>query len=123
MSAWNIQVSEVSGVLAAVGEHIGDEEGTSGLTGDMRLLGLHLEQAAASSDSDPIGIALGAFAEHCFGTLQGMAELSASAVNGAGSATLYYVEGDTDMAAEAQDNAGAVEDPPQATGGGTVFHY
>ena len=40
MSAWNIQVPEVNGVLLNVSGLLGDEEGTSGLSGDYADLAL-----------------------------------------------------------------------------------
>ncbi|MGQ4269891.1 DUF6507 family protein [Nocardiopsis changdeensis] len=103
MSTWNIQPGEVGGVLTTVFSHIGDEEGTSGLTGNMTDLGEHLVDADTHAASGPIGQALGEFAEHYFRVLGDTVGLASRAVNGAGEATLHYVNGDLEMAAEAQE--------------------
>ncbi|MFI6578141.1 DUF6507 family protein [Nocardiopsis sp. NPDC050513] len=110
MSGWNIQVPEVSGVLNQVYSHIGDEDATTGLTGNMTDLGERLEEVSTHAASAPIGVALAEFAEHYFGVMGDAVGLGASAVGGAGEATLYYVEGNYAMAAESQANAGQIPD-------------
>ncbi|MEV2277783.1 DUF6507 family protein [Nocardiopsis sp. NPDC049922] len=110
VSGWNIQVPEVSGVLNQVHGHIGDEDATTGLTGNMTDLGGCLEEVSTHAASAPIGIALAEFAEHYFGVLGEAVGLGASAVSGASEATLYYVEGNHAMAAQAQANAGQIPD-------------
>ncbi|WP_157982385.1 DUF6507 family protein [Nocardiopsis sp. FIRDI 009] len=84
MPAWSIQPQEVFGVLSSVSEHVGDEDGTEGLTGHMTSLETHLNEANSAANSDPIGTALAEFAEHYFGEIGGMVSKSASAVSGAG---------------------------------------
>ncbi|MFW6642076.1 DUF6507 family protein [Nocardiopsis algeriensis] len=121
MSSWNIQPAEVGSVLSTVFSYIGDEEGTTGLTGDMTALGERLLDADTHAASGPIGVALAEFAQHYFGVLNGAVGLAAGAVDGAGQATLHYVEGDLEMAAEAQAGAGTVEETQ--TGGGPAFYH
>ncbi|MDE3723290.1 MULTISPECIES: DUF6507 family protein [Nocardiopsis] len=119
MSTWNIQPAEVGAILDTVFSHIGDEEGTSGLTGDTVDLGDHLVDADTHAASAPIGQALSEFAEHYFGVLGEAIGLASGAVNGAGEATLHYVNGNLEMAAEAQDAVIAAdleeERPPGVT--------
>lgn len=103
MSAWNIRPGEVGTILTTVFSHVGDEEGTSGLTGNMTDLGERLVDADTHAASGPIGRALGEFAEHYFGVLGDTVGLAARAVNGAGEATLHYTYGNLEMAAAAQD--------------------
>ncbi|WP_017614687.1 DUF6507 family protein [Nocardiopsis salina] len=111
MSAWNIQVPEVQGVLTTVSGQIGDEDGSSGLTGDSLALGEATADCEDAAGSVPISAALGEFAEYVSGLVGGVVELTASAVGGAGEATSHYVAGDLEMASEAQDNIGEVPDP------------
>ncbi|GAA0987346.1 MULTISPECIES: DUF6507 family protein [Nocardiopsidaceae] len=108
MSAWNIQTGEVFGVLSGVSGHIGDEEGSQGLTSHLNSMETHLNEANSAANSDPIGVALSEFAEHYFDEVGGMVEKSASAVGGASDATLHYVNGNLQMAADAQANAGEI---------------
>ncbi|OLT30769.1 hypothetical protein BJF83_24455 [Nocardiopsis sp. CNR-923] len=110
MPGWNIQVPEVSGVLNQVHDHIGDEDATTGLTGTMTNLAERLEEVSTHAASAPIGIALAEFAEHYFGVLGQTVGLAASAVSGAGEATLFYVQGNDAMAAQSQANAGQIPD-------------
>jgi len=111
VSAWNIQVPEVRGVLTTVSGHIGDEDGSSGLTGDSVALGEATTEAEAAASSVPISVALGEFSEYVSGLVGGIVELTASAVGGASEATGHYVAGDLEMASEAQGNIGEVPDP------------
>lgn len=108
MSSWSIQVSEVTGVLNTVSEHIGDEDCTSGLSGNMATLGERLEDVHTHAGSTPISTALAEFAEHYFGVLQEAVGLGASAIVGASDATTHYVNGNHEMAAEAQAGAGEI---------------
>ncbi|ASU61088.1 DUF6507 family protein [Nocardiopsis dassonvillei] len=118
MSAWNIQPSEVSAILTSVSGQVGDEEGTEGLTSHMSSLETHLNEASSGAASDPIGMALAEFADHYFGEIGDMVSISSSAVTGASDATLYYVNGNLEMAAESQANAGKIPEPVDGAGGG-----
>jgi len=53
-------------------------------------------------------VALAEFGEHYFTEVGGMVEKSASAVAGASEATLHYANGNLQMAADAQANAGEI---------------
>ncbi|GAA1440456.1 DUF6507 family protein [Nocardiopsis tropica] len=112
MSAWNIQVSEVNGVLQNVSGLVGDEEGTTGLSGDYMNLGRSLEDVDGAACSIPISVALGEFAAHFLGVVGEMINLSASATGGAGEATMHYVNGNLEMAEDAQANACMVPGSP-----------
>ncbi|MBR8744870.1 DUF6507 family protein [Nocardiopsis sp. MG754419] len=111
MSDWSIDPAQVGSVLSETAAHIGEEGGTSGLLGHMSQLETRITSLNSHINSAPIGIAIGEFAEHHFGALGGMLSLTASAVQGASEATTAYVEGDREMAAEAQASAGEIPDP------------
>lgn len=114
MSAWNIQVPEVNGVLLNVSGLLGDEEGTSGLSGDYADLGESLEEVDTAAASIPISIALGEFAAHYLGIVGEMIALGANATAGAGEATMHYANGNLEMAETSQANAGVVPDDTSA---------
>lgn len=116
MSEWSIQPSEVNTVLGNVADHIGNEEGTSGLVGESVSLGEALQEADSAAGSVPISVALGEFAEHYFDIFGDAIGLSASAVSGVAEATGHYVDGDLDMAATAQDSASEIPDPSDNQG-------
>ncbi|SHI56675.1 hypothetical protein SAMN05421803_101601 [Nocardiopsis flavescens] len=118
MSTWNIRPPEVGAILGTVSGHVGDEEGTEGLTGHLTSLEGHLADAASGAHSPPIEMALGEFAGHFFAEVGDMVALTTSAVTGAGEATTHYVNGDLDMAAEAQANAGKTFTPVDGNGNG-----
>jgi hypothetical protein len=120
MSAWNIQPQEVTTILSTVSGYVGDETGTEGLTSHMKSLETHLNEADSAAASAPIGAALSEFAAHYFGEIGDMVAISSSAVEGAGEATLHYTNGNLEMAAESQANAGEIPGPGL---GGTDFFY
>ncbi|MBB6173853.1 hypothetical protein HNR23_003913 [Nocardiopsis mwathae] len=111
MSSWDINPDGVGGVLKSVSGHLGDEAGTEGLTGEITAVGKNMETAAAKAASEPIGIALRGFFGFCSADMGAMAAKTASAVNGCSGAVVAYMNGNLEMAAEAQANAGFVEDP------------
>ncbi|MFV2195426.1 DUF6507 family protein [Nocardiopsis sp. LOL_012] len=110
MPAWNIQPSEVGGVLNSVAGHLG-EEGGEGLVGVMENIEEHLGNCAEWSKSGIVAMALGEFAEHHFGVMGEMVGLTVSAVTQTSEATTHYVNGNTEMALEAQRSAGVVPEP------------
>ncbi|OOC56647.1 MULTISPECIES: DUF6507 family protein [Nocardiopsis] len=112
MSKWNIQPSDVGGVLTAVAAHIGEEGGSEGLVGAMTAVEELVTEISTEANSAPVSVALGEFAQHNFDLMGDMASLTVSAVSGASEATTQYVNGNLDMAAEAQENAGVVPEPP-----------
>ncbi|GAA1469746.1 DUF6507 family protein [Nocardiopsis exhalans] len=111
MGSWDINPQQVSAVLSETAGHIGEEGSSDGLLGQMSQLENRITEVNAHISSPPIGVALGEFAEHYFGMLGGMLSLTASAVQGTSEATTFYVEGDREMAAEAQSTAGQIPDP------------
>ncbi|MEE2036198.1 DUF6507 family protein [Nocardiopsis sp. CT-R113] len=111
MSAWNILPSEVGGVLTTVAGYIGEEGGSEGLVGSMTAAETLLESISSEADSAPISLALGEFAAHNFNLMGSMAGVTVSAVTHTSEAVNYYVQGNLDMAAEAQENAGVVPEP------------
>src|SRR5690625_5140258 len=82
---------------------------TEGLTLHATSLETALNDANAAAKSWPIGTALSEFSKHCSGEVGDMIGLGASAVKGAGDATRHYANGNLEMAAEAQSNAGDID--------------
>ncbi|RKS06917.1 hypothetical protein DFP74_2567 [Nocardiopsis sp. Huas11] len=111
MSTWDIQPSEVGGVLTTVSGFIGEEGGSECLVGCMEKIEARIVEISEEANSGPVSIALGEFAEVQFGVMGGMASLTVSALTGASEATTHYVEGNLTMAAEAQAGAGEVPEP------------
>ncbi|WDZ91586.1 DUF6507 family protein [Nocardiopsis sp. HUAS JQ3] len=118
MTGWNIQPAEVGAVLTSVAGYIGEEGGGDGLVGAMTSAEGLITAVSEEADSAPVSVALGEFAEHNFGLMGDMAGLTVSAVTGASEATTHYFNGNLDMAAEAQENAGVIPEPepPQQYG-------
>lgn len=112
MTRWNIQPAEVGGVLTTVVGHIGEEGGGEGLIGTASSFEHCIIRCGEIPDNSlPIGIALGEFADHYFGLIGDMAALTSSAVQGASEATIAYIDGDLEMAAQHQAAAGTVPEP------------
>ncbi|MDE3723916.1 DUF6507 family protein [Nocardiopsis sp. N85] len=111
MSQWNIQPAAVGGVLTTVAGHLGEEGSGEGLIGVMENIEKHLGECGDCAQSGVVGMALGEFATHYFKTMGDMASLTMSAVSGASKATTHYVNGNLEMAEEAQGNAGVVPEP------------
>ncbi|WP_159943957.1 MULTISPECIES: DUF6507 family protein [unclassified Nocardiopsis] len=112
MTAWNIQPSEVGAVLTNTYSHIGEEGGSDGLFGDMQTIEDRVTALSDHVNSTPIRVALGEFAEHYFGVMGDMLSLTGNAVTQTSEATTAYVEGNEEMALEAQRNADVVPPPP-----------
>ncbi|MDE3719944.1 DUF6507 family protein [Nocardiopsis sp. N85] len=126
MSSWDIDPARVGGVLEATLGHLGDEEGTGGLTRELSQLETHLGNAVEECGSGIVSDALGRFAEHYFGVLGDMAGTTLRAVEGAYEATTHYMEGNLEMAAEAQANAAkepATEATPSAGSGHQPLYH
>jgi hypothetical protein len=112
MSGWNIQTQQVGAVLTAVNGHLGDQEGTSGLTGHVRDLGEALVAAAETcADSMPVSAALNGFLGYVAPDCRTMIDKTGSAITGCADAANHYRDGALEMAAEAQANAGVLFDP------------
>ncbi|SEF44209.1 hypothetical protein SAMN04489712_10134 [Thermomonospora echinospora] len=115
MTGWNIAPGEVANVVTTVGGYIGDADGGDGLVGQIEDFARHVEDAAMAASSMPIGTALKEYVTHTSPGLKGMVTKTASCVTGAVQATKAYINGDLEMAAEAQRNA--VDAPAPRIGG------
>ncbi|CAM3765742.1 DUF6507 family protein [Nocardiopsis rhodophaea] len=111
MSGWDIDPEGVGAVLNKVYSHTGGEDGEGGLVGTLTSMGKHLEYAGECAKSFPVNYALAEFAEHYGPQLNNMVAKTASAIDGCSTATRAYMNGNLEMAAEAQNNAGTVTDP------------
>jgi hypothetical protein len=105
-NGWDIQPAGVKSVVTKVGGHVTDGHGGGNtLEGELKNFGDHLQNAANAAASGPIGTALKEFVEHYSPGLKGMATKTGSCIKGAVDATKYYIQGDLEMAAEAQKKA------------------
>ncbi|ADH70430.1 MULTISPECIES: DUF6507 family protein [Nocardiopsis] len=111
MSGWNIQPAEVGAVLTSVAGYIGEEGGSDGLVGAMTSAENLITAINEEANSTPVSVALGEFAEHNFGLMGDMAGLAVSAVTNTSTAVTHYFNGNMEMAAEAQENAGVIPEP------------
>ncbi|MFW6640711.1 DUF6507 family protein [Nocardiopsis algeriensis] len=111
MSTWDIQPAEVGGVLKTVAGHLGEQGSGEGLVGVMEKIQDDIETMGTYTDSPIVNMALGEFASHYFPIMKGMASLTISAVTGASQATTHYMNGNLEMAEDAQENAGVVPEP------------
>ncbi|WP_131099396.1 DUF6507 family protein [Streptomonospora litoralis] len=110
MSGWDISPEGVGSVLTSVGGYVGDEAMTEGLTGQIEDFGKHLQDAAEDAASEPIATALDEFLDHFGPKMWGMVGRTSSAIGGAGEATKAYMNGNLDMAEEAQANVGDISE-------------
>ncbi|WP_017538650.1 DUF6507 family protein [Nocardiopsis halophila] len=106
MSGWDIDAESVFATLSYVGSKVGGEDGTGGLVGDSTTVGEKITYAEQCASSYPITKALGEFGENCGPILQAMVARGASCVTGCSDAVAAYLDGDTEMAARAQEQAG-----------------
>ncbi|RAY11955.1 hypothetical protein DPM19_26740 [Actinomadura craniellae] len=70
-----------------------------------------MEYAAKASGSSIVAQALAGFGKHHHPTLTGLAQRTSRCVQGAVNATKAYLQGDLEMAAEAQRNAARAPEP------------
>ncbi|SIO86894.1 DUF6507 family protein [Nocardiopsis sp. JB363] len=108
MSDWSINPDQVNGVLSEVVDHIGEEGGSEGMLGHMETISTTVGNVSETIDSFPISVALSEFCEHYFDLMGKMVTKTASGIEGASDATTAYVNGDLEMAAEAQSEAGDI---------------
>ncbi len=99
MSRWNLDPGGVKGVVERTGAEAKRFEGAAKTYGDA------VEGAAQASGSNLVASALAGFAAHHKPTLQGMADRAVRVLNGAINATTAYLDGDLQMAANAQHAA------------------
>ncbi|MEV0601245.1 DUF6507 family protein [Streptomyces sp. NPDC050315] len=119
MAGWDLQPQGISGVLKTTGEFAGKIEGHAKAYGD------HLQSAASSAGTITaegggqggekaagglVALALSQFAEHTTSDLKFIAARAGKSLTGAVEATTAYLNGDLDMAAEAQRKALGVPD-------------
>ena len=107
MASWDIDPPGVSKVVTTVGGHVvgPDGKGGSGLAKEIKDFGTHVGNAAESAASMPVGTALKEFVEHYSKNLKAMADKTGSCASGAVEATKAYINGDHEMALEAQQKA------------------
>lgn len=119
MGSWDINTQQVSQVLTDTTGHLGEEGSSDGLLGNMQEISTTVETINEMAASLPIGIALGEFCEHYFGVMGDMVSKTVSGLEGASEATTAYINGDLEMASEAQSTAGdiPVRRPPGAIDG------
>jgi Family of unknown function (DUF6507) len=110
MSGWNIHPAGVKSVVTKVGGHVTDGHGGGDtLEHHLKDFGDHIEHAGTAAASSPIGTALKEFVEHYSPSLKGMASKTGSCIKGAVDATKFYIQGDLEMAAEAEKKAGQAQ--------------
>lgn len=110
MGKWNIEPAGVKSVVTKVAGHVTDGHGGGDtLEHHLKQFGDHIEDAGTAAASSPIGTALKEFVEHYSPTLKGMATKTGGCIRGAVDATKYYIQGDLEMAAEAQRKATRAE--------------
>jgi hypothetical protein len=103
---WNIDPAGVKSVVTKVAGHVTDGHGGGDtLESHAKDLADHIGEAGTSAASNPIGTALKEFVEHYAPTLKGMATKTGNCIQGAVDATKHYIQGDLEMAADAQKNA------------------
>ncbi|MFC6060932.1 DUF6507 family protein [Streptomyces ochraceiscleroticus] len=123
MAGWDLHPQGISGVLKTTGEFAGKIEGHA------KAYGEHLQSAASSAgtitaegeahgggkDGEKaagglVALALSQFAEHTTNDLKFIAARAGKSLTGAVEATTAYLNGDLDMAADAQRKALGVPD-------------
>jgi hypothetical protein len=128
MSGWDLQPQGIQGVLKTTGEIAGHFEG------QLKAYSEHLESAATNAGTISaegeggssekggggglVALALSQFAEHTAAELKFMAARAGKSLTGAVEATTAYLNGDTEMAAEAQRKALAAPKIDMPKGGG-----
>ncbi|MFB8766808.1 DUF6507 family protein [Nocardiopsis alba] len=104
---WNIDIYGVSLVLTNLSDLLGLEG--DGLSGTIDSISGGIDMALTNAKSPPVEAALGGFLEHFTGETDAMFTRTLSCLQGANDATLAYNQGQEEMAAEAQQQAGTGE--------------
>lgn len=107
MSEWDIDVYGVSLVLTDLSDQLGLEGGGLSSTIDSTESGI--DMALANVKSPPVEAALYGFFDHFTGETDAIFTRTLSCLQGATDATTAYIQGQEDMAAEAQRQAGTTE--------------
>lgn len=106
MTTWNIQPETIGAVLTTVLGHLGDEEATEGLAGNIQDLDTAVQGAAEEcSSSTPVHSAIGMFMENALPTCGDMVRRTSTAVSGCAEATEHYQLGNLEMAENAERNS------------------
>lgn len=107
MSEWDIDVYGVSLVLTDLSDQLGLEGG--GLSSTIDSTGSGIDMALTNVKSPPVEAALSGFFDHFTGETDAIFTRTLSCLQGATDATTAYIQGQEDMAAEAQRQAGTTE--------------
>ena len=105
MGNWDIQPSGVQAVLAQTETTAGDFET------QFAALDAALRGAATNSSSELVSGAIAGFVNANFADMQFMLTRTGACINGAALATRAYIDGDLEMAANAQASASEAPDP------------
>ncbi|MCY9784114.1 DUF6507 family protein [Nocardiopsis sp. EMB25] len=109
MSQWNLYVPGVSTVLTNVSAELGVDEAGGGLSECVDRTSQKIESALEAAGSGPVESELLRFTGAYNGATGEMLLRGLSCVIGAGEATRAYMDGNEEMALEAQNNAGTME--------------
>lgn len=112
MVSWEVDPSGVADVVRRAGEV------ASGFRGDFAGAGAALQAVAGQTDSLLVNQALADYAGSQQDDMTAIFDRSASAIRGATQAATAYVQGDQEMAVNAQRNAAAAPDPSAVMPGG-----
>jgi len=105
VSTWDIRPVGVQGVLQRTHAVAGEFEG------QMRTLNSALEGAAVQSSSEIIVGAISGFGASSRSNIEFVFTRTSAAIGGAARAVNAYIQGDLEMAANAQASASAAPDP------------
>lgn len=105
MTAWDIHPAGVQGVVSRTASAAHGLE-----TGGQQLQNA-LQSASAAGQSAPVNDALGHVAAMLTQSLQGAASRTSRAITGTVNATRAYIDGDMQMAADAQAAASSAPEP------------
>lgn len=105
MSRWDIDPAGVRAVLTGTQQVAGEFDG------QMTSLNAGIEGAAAQSSSGIVASALAGFAEAAGANISFVFTRTGACLGGAATATNAYLDGDLEMAANAQASATAAPDP------------
>ncbi|MGH4016952.1 MAG: DUF6507 family protein [Pseudonocardiaceae bacterium] len=112
MSRWDISPAGVRGVLTQTQAVAGEFEG------HMASMNSAMEGGAAEASSEPIATALTGWVDAKRPSIEFIFTRAAASVNGAAQATNAYLQGDLEMAANAQASVTAAPDPRATMPGG-----
>lgn len=112
MSRWDISPTGVRGVLTRTQAVAGEFEG------HMTSMNSAMESGVGEASSEPIAAALTGWVDAKRPSIEFLFSRTAASINGAAQATNHYLQGDLEMAANAQASATAAPDPRATMPGG-----